>query len=291
MRVGLARWLGTLSLAASLLAACAPAGSLPAADQSIPNWAAETLTAAPTFPPSPTSPPSATLPPTAAPTDTPQPSPTLSPTVGPSPTPTAPLLAPDDPRQGLNLSAPDARDDFSQHFGWYEFNDPNATSIVWSPGKLTITDPRADAYTWWSTSSATGRDVYVEITAQMGACAGLDAYGLAARIGGEQYDRGYTLELSCDGQFRMRKFVSGGPPVVLIDWTASPSINTGSDTPNRMGFMLKGSELIAFANGQMLGQAADHDFVFGNFGVFALAAETAGLKVEFTDFALWQFNP
>jgi hypothetical protein len=291
MKAGWAGSMGSILMAASLLAACAPSADLTPVDQSIPSWAAETLTAAPTLPPTATAPPSATIPPTAAPTDTPSPSPTLSPTPGPSPTSTAPPLAPDDPRQGLNLAAPDERDDFSQHFGWYEFDDPNATTIVWSPGKLTITDPRVDAYTWWSTSSASGRDVYVEIAAQTSACAGLDAYGLAARIGGEQYDRGYTLELSCDGHFRMRKFVSGRAPLILIDWTASPSIITGPGAENRLGFLLKGSDLIGFANGHVLGRAKDSDFVFGNFGLFALAAETPGLSVEFTDFALWQFPP
>jgi hypothetical protein len=287
----LARWVMRLFLAASLLAACSPAQGLPPAEQSIPGWAAETLTAAPTLPPSATAPPTATIPPTQAPTDTPTPTTTLSPTPGPSPTSTAPALAADDPRQGLNLAAPDQSDDFSKHFGWYEFDDPNATTISWSPGKLTIVDPRVDAYTWWSTSSATGRDVYAEISAKIGTCSGLDGYGLAARIGGEQYDRGYTLELSCDGHFRVRKFISGSSPLILIDWTNSSAIQTGTGAQNRLGFMLKGSELIGFANGQVLGKTKDPDYVYGNFGLFSLAAETPGLSVEFTNFALWQFPP
>jgi hypothetical protein len=200
-------------------------------------------------------------------------------------------LAPDDPRQGLNLSMPDVTDDFSRHFGWFEFNDPHATVITWSPGKLTAIDPVVDAYTWWSTSGVTAGDVYAEITARPGSCSGLDGYGLAARIGGDNYDRGYTLEFSCDGHYRMRKFISGAAPVVLVDWTPSAAINHGSNAQNRLGFLLKGSTLVGFANGKQLSQAKDPDFVFGNFGLFAVAANTPDLTVDFTDFALWHFPP
>ncbi len=281
----------TLTLAASLLAACARSEGPGASQDSFVDYAAQTLTAAPTIIPSATPPPTATLPPTEAPSPTSSPTLAPPPTAGPSPTPTAPPLAPDDPRLGLNLAAPDVTDDFSRHVGWFEFDDPHATVITWSPGKLTVSDPVVDAYTWWSTSSVTARDVYAEVSAQAKSCSALDAYGLAARIGGDNYDRGYTLELSCDGQYRMRKFITGAQPVVLIDWTPSPAIHQGSGVKNRLGFLLKGSKLVGFANGEQLGEAQDSDFVFGNFGLFAVADETAGLTVAFTDFSLWHFAP
>ncbi len=281
----------TLTLAASLLAACTRTGLSNESQNSFLDLAAQTLTAAPTMIPSATPPPSATLPPTEAPSVTPSPTETVPPTAGPSPTPTAPPLAPDDPRQGLNLAAPDFTDDFSRHLGWFEFDDPHATVITWSPGKLTVIDPVVDAYTWWSTSSATAGDVYAEVTVRNESCSGLDAYGLAARIGGENYDRGYTLELSCDGHYRVRKFISGRSPDILIDWTSSPAINQAADVRNRLGFMLKGPSLVGFANGEQLGDVQDGDFVFGNFGLFVVADQTAGLTADFTDFALWHFAP
>jgi hypothetical protein len=281
----------TATLAANLLAACTRSGGEPASGSSFADFAAQTLTAAPTAVPSATPPPSATLPATEAPSATPSPTQTLPPTAGPSPTPTAPPLAPDDPRQGLNLAAPDVIDDFSHHIGWFEFDDPNATVITWSPGKLTVTDPRVDAYTWWSTSGVTAGNAYTEVSARVGPCSGLDSYGLAARIGGENYDRGYTIELSCNGEFRMRKFISGAAPVVLVDWTPNAAIKTGPDAQNRLGFLLKGSTLVGFDNGQQLGQAEDADFIFGNFGLFAVAADTPGLTVDFSHFSLWHFSP
>jgi hypothetical protein len=278
-------------MAASLLAACARGGDSSAPRDTFAEFAAQTLTAAPTIVPSATPPPTATLPPTEAPTATVTPSDTPPPTSGPSPTPTALPLAANDPRQGLNLSMPDKTDDFSQHYGWFEFDDPNAAIITWSKGKLTFEDPVVDAYTWWSTSSITAGSVYAEVTGKIAACAGLDGYGLAARIGGDNYDRGYTWEISCDGQFRMRKFISGRAPETLIDWTPGDAIHQGSDAENRLGFLLKDSTLVGFVNGQQLGQAEDPDFVFGNFGLFAVAAKTPNLTVDFSNFALWQFAP
>lgn len=289
-RTGITR-LAALSLAASLLAACARSGESGASQDNFIDYAAQTLTAAPTTIPSPTPPPSATLPPTEAPSLTPSPSQTSPPTEGPSPTPTAPPLAPNDPRQGLNLAAPDFTDDFSKHIGWFEFDDPHAAVITWSPGKLSVMDPVVDSYTWWSTSGVTAGDIYVEVSARPNACSGLDGYGLAARIGGENYDRGYTWEFSCDGRYRMRKFISGRAPLVLIDWTQTPAIHPGPGAQNRIGFLLKGSQLVGFANGEQLGEIQDGDYVFGNFGLFAVADQTAGLTVDFTDFSLWKFPP
>jgi hypothetical protein len=283
--------LPVLVLAASMLAACGGTGGSSGSEANFIDFAAQTLTAAPTLIPSATPPPSATVPPTEAPSATPSPTATLPPTAGPSPTPTAPALAPDDPRQGLNLAAPDVTDDFSRDFGWYKFDDPHTMIVTWSRGKLTVEDPVVDAYTWWTTSSLTARDVYVEISAQPGTCSGLDSYGLAARIGGDNYDRGYTLEFSCDGHYRMRKFISGAVPETLVDWTESPAIHQGANASNRLGFLLKGSSMAGFANGQELAEVQDADFVFGNFGLFATAANTAGLTIDFTDFALWHFSP
>ncbi len=86
---------------------------------------ASTLTAAPTLPASVTPPPSPTplasatqaVPPTETPTETPTP--------GGSPSPTPPPLAPDDPRTGLNLAAPDYTDDFSMAYKWVGPDDPD----------------------------------------------------------------------------------------------------------------------------------------------------------------------
>jgi hypothetical protein len=213
--------------------------------------------------------------------------PTATATNGPTPTASPPALDPDDPRQGLNLSVPDLTDDFQVRYGWYEFNDASAATILWERGQLNVTDNQADGFLWWSTSGETASDMYAEITAAAGDCQGKDLYGLAVRIGGSGYDRGYTMEISCDGHYRMRKFRSGAAPEVMLDWTQADAINQGAQAENRIGFLADGEDLVGFVNGQQLDAVRDQDFIFGNFGLFAEAVDSNTLSAVFQDFALW----
>jgi hypothetical protein len=273
------------------LAACNRSAPVGDADSLLPNQVAETLTAAPTLPPSRTPPPSATPQPTFTDTPTSTAQPSSTPTAGPTPSPTGPPLAADDPRAGINLSAPDLTDDFSDRYGWFEYQDPANTTITWQRGSLTATDHKADGFLWWSTSGETAGDLYAEISVNVDDCAGKDAYGMAVRIGGDGYDRGYTMEISCDGHLRMRKFLSGAAPEVMLDWTESESIERGPNAANRIGFLARGAELAAFANGQLMAEVDDTFFVYGNLGLFAEAVESPELTATFHDFALWNIRP
>jgi len=243
---------------------------------------AGTLTAEPTRTP----PPSATVPVT--PTEVPPPThtPSATPTPGPSPTPTAPVLPPDDPRQGLNISDPNYRDNFSQDHLWGE-HDYEVTSNLIKDEQLEAIDHLTDSAAWWSATLPIGSDVYAEISAIMGDCAGKDAAGIGLRISTD-LTSGYTLELSCDGHYRIRRF-SPGTVTVLQDWTFSQAIVQGPDADNRIGFVAKGGSLSGFANNEFLGTIEDFAFFSGTFALFSNAAETPGLRVIFDDFWLWYF--
>ena len=249
---------------------------------------AATLTAVASPPPAGlptwTPPPSATIPPSPTQTQT------ATATVGPSPTPTVLPLPTEDPRYGLNLSAPGYTDDFSQNL-WFGFIDPTSATNVWSDGGFLATDHIADSFIWWSTSARSAGDVYVEVTAEVGACSGKDGSGLALRVGGENFDQGYSLEFACDGTYRTRKWIGGQAPAVLQDWTASSEIHPGANARNRMGFLASGSTLYAFANGKPLAGVEDGDYGFGLFGLFAAAAQTQDVGVTFDDFATWALSP
>lgn len=279
-----------LLLATLALAACAPNATQDAGSGALPDQIAATLTAAPTLPPSRTPPPSATPQATATPPPTETQPPTSTPSQGPSPTPTGLPLDPEDPRYGLNLSAPDVEDDFTTRYGWFELTDVRAATILWERGRMVATDNAADGFLWWSTSGLTAGDFYAEITAEVEDCRGKDAYGLAARIGGGNYDRGYTLEISCDGQYRMRKFISGAAPEVMLEWTASDAIESGSGSSNRLGLLADGPELVGFVNGQALEPVKDEAYVFGNFGLFSEADDSPSLTAAFSDFTLWHLE-
>ncbi len=208
------------------------------------------------------------------------------------PTPSPIPLSPDDPRAGLNLSAPDVRDDFNQAL-WYVGSDEATASFAYADGRFQVTDNLADGFLWWSTTAREAADLYLEVTAAVGACSGKDAYGFGIRVGGQNFDQGYTLEISCDGAYRVRRFVSEQPPVILLNWTAAAALVTGSEATNRIGLLAQGDQLHVFANGELLSAQAieDDSYSSGALSLFASAAQTPGLTVYYDDLALWFLAP
>jgi hypothetical protein len=224
--------------------------------------------------------------PTAEATDKPE----VSPTASNTPIP----LEPGDPRSGLNLSDPDYTDDFSQRFTWFEFSDPESATVIWDDDRLRVTDHVTDGILWWTTTAVSAEDSYVEFTAQSSSCSGKDAYGMGIRVGGDNIDRGYTLEISCDGAWRVRKFTAFDEiPAVLRDWTESDLINAGPDVSNQIGFMADGDQIFAFVNGVPLDTVAieDSDYISGVPSLFTNASQTTDLTVHFDDFRLWHISP
>jgi hypothetical protein len=225
------------------------------------------------------------------PSSTAEPTEELTPTSAVAKTPIS--LPSDDPRAELNLSVPDFEDSFSQQFTWFEFSDEETATIVWEDGRLRATDNAADAFLWWSTTGTQAADLHVEVSAEVGACSGKDAYGVAIRVGGANFDQGYTLEIACDGSFRIRKFVSEQAPHMLLNWTASALIHPGPDVTNLIGFLADGSMLYPMVNGELLlaSPIEDLDYDSGYFSLFPSAAETDGLTIFFDDFKLWFLPP
>jgi hypothetical protein len=234
--------------------------------------------------------PSNTPPPSATPVVTPSPIATETPTEVPTDVPTPIPLDEDDPRFGLNLSAPDYWDDFNSDVTWVGPSFEGAANIT-IDGMHRTTDYLADSFLWWSTTipDIDAGNVYVEVTALAGDCSGKDAYGLAVRVEPENRDSGYMLEFSCDGAFRLRKLAAGRIQT-LHDWTMSLSIaNDGSS--NTMGLLAVGNRIFPVANGEVLAEVEDSTFFSGNYGLYANAQETPGLTIAFDNFKLWYVNP
>jgi hypothetical protein len=217
-----------------------------------------------------------------------------APEISPTPSNTPIPLEPGDPRSGLNLSDPDYVDDIDERFTWFEFSDPEGATVAWEDGRLRVTDHVTDGILWWTTTAIEAEDSYAEIMAQVSSCSGKDAYGMGIRVGGENIDRGYTLEISCDGAYRVRKFIAFDEiPAVLRDWTESDRIQSGPDASNQIGFLANGEQLFAFVNGELLDTVAieDSDYISGVLSLFANASQTADLTVHFDDFRLWYLSP
>jgi hypothetical protein len=212
----------------------------------------------------------------------------------PTPSSTPIPLEPGDPRFGLNLSNPDYVDDFSQPFTWFEFSDPDGATVTWDDGRLRVADHLTDGILWWTTTALEASDFYAEIVARSSTCSGRDAYGMGIRVGGENIDRGYTLEISCDGAWRVRKFIAFDEiPAILRDWTDSDLINSGPDATNRIGILANGDQLFTFVNGELLDPVPveDPDYTSGVPSLFTNASQTADLTVHFDDFRLWHLPP
>lgn len=271
-----------------LLAACNRPAQEPPAD-SLGTSVAATLTAQPSMTPlPPTLVPSDPAPRITSVTPTEAPIETDEPTTAPEPTNTPLPLDPDDPRSGLNLSSPDYSDDFSVPGTWYQYSLEDAI-FRWEDGRLRAVDNKADGIIWWSAGDLQLDDLYAEIEIEVGDCTGRDGYGMAVRVGGVNFDRGYTYEVSCDGQYRVRKFISESAPRVLLDWTAAPGILQGSGALNRIGVLAVEDELHFFANGSLLNDqpVVEDEYSDGTIGLFASAVQTSGLTVYFDDFHLW----
>jgi hypothetical protein len=233
--------------------------------------------------------PTSTPPPSATAIITPSATPTETPTEVPTDVPTAIPLDEDDPRFGLNLSAPDYRDEFDSDVTWVGPNFDGAANITQS-GVHRATDYLADSFLWWSTTipDIEAGNIYVEVDAEIGECSGRDAYGLAVRVDPDQLNSGYLLEFSCDGAFRLRKLFAGTIQT-LQDWTSNLAIQT--EGSNTMGFLAVGNQLTPFANGEALVTLEDTTFFSGNYGLYANAQVTPGLTVEFDHFKLWYVTP
>lgn len=264
-----------------MLAAC----TRPAPVEAPPEQVQQTLA-----PPSGLSLPTATLPPTATPAVTPSETSEPTETAGAEISATAPVIPTEDARYGLNLADPDYLDTFNSNLTWVGPNFEGASNLV-SDGELLATDYLADGFLWWSTTipDIDAGNVYVEVTAEMEECAGKDAAGLAIRVEPNQRNSGYTLELSCDGSYRIRKLLSGSIRT-LVDWTPDEAINSGPNAVNVLGFQAQANQLTAFANSTQLTQVEDNAFFRGNYGLYADAAQTAGFTVHFTDFKLWYLS-
>jgi len=267
-----------------LLAACnRSAGGQPPAEEVLTSVAA-TLTAAPTLPAGL----SRTPPPSATPIVTPSPTATSTPTAGPSPSTPVPSLPPDDPRSGIDLALPDYRDDFSNNLTWVGPDFAGASNRI-QGGRLLAIDHYPDEFIWWSTTvpDADGANLYAEVTAEVGDCAGRDSYGMAIRVSGPAFNNGYSAEFSCDGAYRIRRFTAGFVET-LLEWTADPAIAAGPDAVNRMGILARAGNLYVVANGTVIGHLSGAIYDVGTFGLFASAVETTDLTVYFDDFALWR---
>lgn len=221
-----------------------------------------------------------------------------APTEGPkrlelAPTPTPLVVSADDPRAVLDLAHPDHVDYFDDPATWFDYDNADRAAYRVEDSKLIgIDHVPEEKTTWWSYTEKSSGNLYAEISATNGDCIGRDSMGMAVRVDNATAAGGYSLEVSCDGEYRFRRHSINGSPTDYIDWTPSDAINTGPGATNRLGIWGYQGRFRLFINGQEVGEYWDTDylFTFGTFALFTRASQTYELTGTFDDFAFWNIK-
>jgi hypothetical protein len=274
-----------------ILTACTlPAPSVPSGPTPISIFPTSTPEFEGTIPPTVTAspPPSATLP--AAPTETipPTTTETLTPTVTQTPSgtrvdPTAIYGLPDwtDPMTA------DSMDNWST--GGL-LPDTDNIRLALADGYLTVTGKKLLFDTWWFTWPEV-TDFHLEMTVRVGACSGLDSYGVIFRgpPRGVTPGHGYIAAFSCDGRYQLRRVDTTNPFtfVDLVGWTQSTAIHSGSNQTNVLGVRADGATLTVYANGTRLTEVTDNRFAEGRYGVFVRSGATAVFTYSVDQIVHW----
>jgi hypothetical protein len=205
----------------------------------------------------------------------------------PSPIPESPTPQPPatpDPDQGVgDVVFQDPLNGTSQWF--WGFRDDVATFGI-TEGRLRAQMSQANTGWRFSISRDTVRvgNQQVRITANPSACAENDEYGLMFRAGVDD-DGNYSMylfRLRCGGGARF-DLVAGTGMMTVVDWTASPAIQTGQGAENTLMVWMAGSQFRFYVNDQYLFSAQDASLAEGFYAVYVYDRTAGGLTVDFTD--------
>jgi hypothetical protein len=202
-----------------------------------------------------------------------------------TPTPLATqTVIPGDP--GLALGTPTWINP-SDWKGFYLNNLDPEIQFSQSDGNLVMTAVHANEWHGWSLTFIKGTNFYLVGTFKTGGCSGLDQYGLVFRA--PDTTQGYFFSVSCDGEYSLRKWISGGfSDTDVISWTNSPDILAGSEQVNRLGVKANGNHYSLYANGKLIGEASDDSFLSkGIFGAHIASANTPGFTVTVQSMQFW----
>lgn len=235
-----------------------------------------TVTPDPAIPTEEGSPATVTLTPTNTATATVTPTPTITNT---------PTLAPEDPV--LSLGVPSVKDTFDTSSIIYQY-DESQSSFQVEDGQFVLVAKKANGYETWSLSWEKLTNFYLETTGTFGDdCSGKDRYGMIFRA--PDTSEGYLISISCDGSFRLSKWESEEEEyTTLKSWTPSEHINDGPGGVNRLGVLVKGSNITGFINGLKVFELSDGTFASGRFGVLVAATDTAGFTAYLDQVVYWK---
>ena len=198
-----------------------------------------------------------------------------------TPEPSATSVA-GDPK--LELGDPTWRDTFNNSDSWPIYDDEHVQMSV-QDSSLQMTLLNADKWNSWVLTTPILRNFYLEVTVKPGDCADNDNYGLLARAPSET--EAYLFGFTCDGKYSFRRW-TGERFATNVDWTASEYILSGKNQTNHLGLMAKGTSFSLYANGHLLTELHDANYLRGGIGLYASAFKTANFLVRFQEVQYWE---
>jgi hypothetical protein len=188
----------------------------------------------------------------------------------------------------LNLGPATWTDNMDTADNWYLLDTAN-TKFTEGDGKLVMTAKNPTGADEWGLSSKPSiKDYYLQATfITGGTCSGLDHYGLLARA--PDPNKGYVLEFSCDGHYRLYKW-DGKNYNALQEWHTTSTIHTGANQTNIMGIWMKGTTLRIYANGFKVAEFTDSTYDEGQFGLVIGSVNTTNLDVSVDQVAYWDLS-
>ncbi|MEM7346074.1 MAG: FHA domain-containing protein [Chloroflexota bacterium] len=172
-------------------------------------------------------------------------------------------------------------DNFSDPFGGWDDAFDTYTTKQYGNNRYQI-EVSTNGLVAWGLANRDVGDFEMEVEARLEDDAIDNSYGLMFRL--QDLNNYYRFDVSNEGFYLFSKF-DEGEWLTLIDWTASPYIN--SDETNLLKVSALGPNITLWANGQQLDSLTDESFTHGNFGFFAGTFEQSNIWVSFDNIKVW----
>ncbi len=212
--------------------------------------------------------------------------PTVSPTETATVTPTA-TTSPADPK--LTLGSATHLNSFTSSSG-FDLASPyidDAVNLSIHDGVMEFSSLAVDHGKRWRLTYPTPTDFYLEATFRTVNCLGYDHYGLVSRAPNYYDGFGYYIAFSCNGQYNVQKWDSGGTSNV-INWTPDSHILTGAGQTNRLGVWVDGSNFKIYANGVLIKEFSDSGLTAGgHYGIYGSALDSSNFTFRVEEISHW----
>lgn len=128
-------------------------------------------------------------------------------------------------------------------------------------------------------------DFYFESVMTVNLCKKEDQVGVIFRAAGSQSY--FRLLFKYDGRYSLQE-VTGGQPIVLVDWSVSNQLQPGLNAPVKVGIWAYGKTIRIYLNGQLLDEVENNTFYNGGIGFYARAAGDTNVTVNFSGINVYE---